>query len=75
MCPNVSIPFGNAKLKLKVTTKTDFSKYKIDLSDHDQTGPPGFTTCITCLPTRVSPFQGSLLPVLNITATSRCKLA
>ena len=45
MCPNVSIPFGNAKLKLKITTKTDFSKYKIDLSDHGQTGLPGFNLC------------------------------
>ena len=74
MCPNVSIPFGNAKLKLKITTKTDFSKYKIDLSDHDQTGLPGFTTCVTCLPTKVSTFQGLLLPTWNITPISRRKL-
>ena len=56
---------------MKNTAKTDFSINKTDLSDHNQTGHPGFTTCFTCLPTSVSPFQGLLLPALNITATSR----
>ena len=58
VCVQIEHTHPQCKTEIKNTAKTDFSKYKKDLSHHDQqTGPPGFATCTTCLPTRYHLFK------------------
>ena len=41
VCVQIEHTHPQCKTEIKNTAKTDFSKYKKDLSDHDQqTGPP-----------------------------------